>query len=307
MNKILVTGAGGLVGSALKEILPDAAYVTKEQYDLRDMYQVTLMFEEYRPTHVIHLAAVVGGVKANKESVADFFTDNILINTNVLYVARNYNVKKLISLVGTCAYPAQCPLPYEEKHLHAGEPHETSYGYSYAKRMIDIQSRAYRHQYNSNFVTLICNNLFGPGDNFDLENSHVVAAIIRKIFEAKQNNKDIVLWGDGKSLREFTYSKDLANILLLVLSSDNEDNLLNVGNSLEISIKDLAKQISEIFDFKGKIIWDTDKPSGQFRKPSKNDKFTSQYGENHYSDFRLALEKTCEWFEKNYPNIRGIK
>ena len=307
MKKILVTGANGLVGTALKEILPDATFVTKEQYDLRDLYQATIMFEEHRPTHVIHLAAVVGGVKANKEKVADFFTDNVLINTNVLYVARNYNIQKLVSLIGTCAYPKECQLPYEEKNLHMGEPHETSYGYSYAKRMLDIQSRAYKEQYGSNFVTLICNNLFGPGDNFDLEDSHVVAAVIRKIFEAKQNNKDIVLWGNGKNLREFTYSKDLANILLLILNSKNQDGLLNVGNNLEISIKNLAEQVSEIFGFEREIIWDADKPSGQFRKPSKNNKFMSQYKGDHYSDFRLTLEKTCEWFKKNYPNIRGIK
>ena len=174
--------------------------------------------------------------------------------------------------------------------------------------MLDIQSQAYRDQYGCNFTTLVPNNLFGEHDNFDLENSHLIPAIIRKICEAKEQNKDVVLWGDGKALREFTYSKDLAKIVLLLLDKYDEREPINVGNTNEYSVKEVAETIADIMSFDGKIIWDETLPKGQHRKPSDNSKLLNMgWDKSDYTPFKEALENTCNWFIENYPNVRGVR
>jgi len=214
---VLVTGGTGLVGHALQKVLPNAVYLSSKDYDLRNYDECLSMIRKYMPEHVFHLAAKVGGVKANSDFAAEFYYDNILINTNVLNASYNNNVEKVVSLLSTCVYPNKVNYPLTEDQIHNGEPHQSNFAYAYAKRMLDVQSRSYRKQYGCNFITAVPNNLFGENDNFDLENSHVIPAIIRKIHEANVNNKNVVLWGDGSPTREFTYSLDLANILLFIL------------------------------------------------------------------------------------------
>ena len=204
-------------------------------------------------------------------------------------------------------YPDSTQLPLVESSLHQGSPHASNFGYAYAKRMLDVQSRAYRKQYGCNFVTAIPNNLFGEYDNFDLKNSHVIPAIIRKVYEANIKSSDILLWGDGSPLREFTYSRDLAAVLIFVLENYNDASPINVGNTDEYSIKSVALMITKIMEFNGNIEWNLEMPTGQYRKSSDNSKLLHLgWDPSLYTPTYNALEKTCKWFMGNYPNVRGI-
>ena len=304
MTRILITGGTGMIGTALQEVAPKATFVSSKQYDLREVEQVEQMFGQHNPDCVIHLAAKVGGIKANMDNLGDFYLDNIMINTNVLEAAREFGTKKVISLLSTCIYPNSAHYPLTEDQIHDGPPHESNFAYAYAKRMLDVQSRAYRRQYGCNFVTAVPNNLFGENDNFDLEDSHVIPAMIRKIHEASLNNEDVYLWGDGTPLREFTYSKDLANILMFLVREYDAEEPINVGNTQEYSIKEVAEMIAKIMRYNGKIVWQTDMPSGQHRKPSDNSKFRG-ICDARYTSLEEALTNTCNWFIMNYPDVRG--
>lgn len=312
-KKILITGGSGLVGYALKwggaygNSLPNAIYVSSKDFDLRDTHQTAQMFEKYHPEYVIHLAAKVGGVKANSLYPADFYHDNIMINTNVLNAAKNFKVKKLISLLSTCVYPNDISYPIKAEDIHCGPPHPSNSAYAYTKRMLEVQSRAYRKQYNCDFMTVVLNNLFGENDNFHYENSHVIPAMIRKIYEAQQNNERAVLWGDGSPLREFTYSGDLAEILLFVFEHYNSPIPLNIGRGIEHELKEVAKLICELLDYDfEKIKWDPSQPKGQHRKPSDNSPLLDLgWQEESYTDFKVALTRTCNWFVRSYPHVRG--
>ncbi len=297
-----------MVGKAYENIesAHEFVLVGSGDYNLSEINACRQMFEDHRPEAVIHLAAKVGGVKANMEYLGDFFRENILINTNVLESARQFGTKKVVSLLSTCVYPDKVNYPLTVDQVHGGPPHESNYSYAYAKRMLDIQSRAYRTQYGCNFITAIPNNLFGEYDNFDLENSHVIPAIIRKMYESKETGSDVVLWGDGSPLREFTYSADVARALLLLLEKYNGEHPINIGNTVEMSIRDVAEKIALKMGFIGDIIWKTEMPSGQHRKPSCNEEFRNLFSMD-YTGFDEALTKTCEWFIINYPNIRGVK
>jgi len=307
MNNILVTGGSGMIGGALRDLMPEATFIDSKMYDLRNQLDVGYIFINTKPDYVIHLAAKVGGVKANVENLGSFYYDNMMINTNVLDAARKYKTKKVLSFLSTCIYPDEVVYPLTEEQIHDGPPHFSNYAYAYAKRMLDVQSQAYRAQYGCNFITVVPNNLFGEYDNFDLENSHLIPAIIRKVYEAKEENKDVVLWGDGKALREFTYSKDLAKIVLLLLDKYDEREPINVGNTNEYSVKEVAETIADIMSFDGKIIWDETMPKGQHRKPSDNSKLLNMgWDKSDYTPFKKALENTCNWFIENYPNVRGV-
>ena len=307
MNKILVTGGSGMIGTALKEDLKDAVYISSKDYNLVKSDDCAQMYKDHSPDCVIHLAAKVGGIKANMNKLADFYYENTMINTNVLHYAKKYNVKKVLSVLSTCIYPDVVNYPLTEKDIHNGEPHYSNFAYAHVKRMADIQSRAYRRQYGCNFVAIVPNNLFGENDNFDLEDSHVLPAIIRKIYEAKINNDSVYLWGDGTPLREFTYSKDLSKIILFLLDRYNDETPINVGNTKEYSIKNVAIMIAEILDYRGEIIWQTDMPKGQHRKPSDNSKLISLgWSQSDYTDFYKSLVGVCNWFEDKYPKVRGI-
>lgn len=307
LNDFLITGGSGMVGKSFLNKLPNAIYVSSKQHDLRDPVQANNMFEEYRPRFVIHLAARVGGVLANMNNLGSFYYDNVMMNTNVLESARIFETEKLISCLSTCIYPDQVTYPLTEDQIHNGAPHQSNYSYAYTKRMIEIQSKAYKEQYGCNFISMAPNNLFGQFDNFSLEGSHVIPAMIRKIYEAKLNNTRAEFWGDGTPLREFTYSKDIPDISLFLLDKYDSPDVINVGNSHEVSIKYVVSKVKEYFDFDGEIFWDTTKPMGQFRKPSSNKKLLDLgWKEEDYTSMEKGLKETCEWFIVNYPNIRGM-
>ena len=307
-NEILVTGGSGMVGHALKRVIPEAIFVSSKDYDLRSHFEAEIMFATHAPKYVIHLAAKVGGIKANMEKLGDFYRDNALINTNVLESARRFRVRKVVSLLSTCIYPNEVVYPLTEDQIHNGPPHQSNYAYAYAKRMLDIQSRAYREQYGCNFVTAVPNNLFGENDNYDLNDSHVIPAIMHKMYLAKQNGQRVVLWGDGSPLREFTYSLDLANILLFLMEHYDKPEPINIGNTGEYAILDIAQLIASRLDYNGEIVWDTTKPAGQLRKPSDNSRLHSLgWRPEMYTDFKDSLSSACDWFVENYGTARGTE
>jgi len=306
--KLLVTGGSGMVGKALQNINCDAIYLSSNDCDLKNLNETCDIMADYKPSHVLHLAARVGGVKANADYLGDFYFDNILINTNTLEACKRNNVKKVLSMLSTCIFPDATKYPLTEEQMHSGPPHPSNFAYAYVKRMLDVQSRAYREQYGCNFITAIPNNLYGEHDNFNLEQSHVIPAIIRKVYEAKELNKEIVLWGDGSPLREFTYSQDLAKALIFLMEKYNGKDPINIGSSEEVSIKNVAEIIAEELDFKGEVIWDTTKPAGQFKKPSDKSKINSLgWSQERYIRIKDGIKNTCRWFIENYPNIRGVK
>ena len=297
-----------MVGAAFKKIKSRHTFVTvgSSDYDLTSQTQASHMIQAYNPDAIIHLAAKVGGVKANMDYLGDFFRENILINTHVLESAKNHGVSKVVSLLSTCVYPNKVNYPLTVDQIHNGPPHHSNYAYAHAKRMLEVQSRAYRDQYGCDFITAIPNNLFGEDDNFDLENSHVLPAMIRKMYEAQQELRDVILWGDGSPVREFTYSTDIARALLLLVEGYSDRAPINIGNTGQISIKEVARQVAEKIGFTGDIIWKTEMPAGQQKKPSDNSRFQNLF-EMKYTDFNQALTNTCEWFIINYPNVRGMR
>jgi len=308
-EKILVTGASGMVGRAFQNIQDPRNHnfilVGSRDCDLRDRNATFELFRRVRPDHVIHLAARVGGVKGNTDYVADFYTQNIQMNTNVLDASFRYGVQKVVSLLSTCVYPDTATYPLTEDQIHAGPPHISNFGYAYAKRMLDVQSQAYRQQHGCNFITAVPNNLYGENDNFHLTDGHVIPALIRKVFEAWANaDESVTFWGDGSPLREFTYSGDIAKILLFLLENYDEPGPINIGTTGEVSIKEVAETIIENIGYDGNVIWDTDMPAGQYRNPSSNERLLD-LGWNEYTSFNTGLAKACEWFKQNYPNVRG--
>ena len=315
-KKVLITGAEGMVGKALQNVLPNSKYniiplPSSKNLDLRNRDKVFYCFDFYRPHYVVHLAARVGGVKANTDYPSDFYMDNIKMNTNVLEASLYYRVEKVLSFLSTCIYPDNATYPLTEDQIHNGPPHPSNYTYAYTKRMLDIQSRAFNEQYGGKkFVSIVPNNIYGKYDMFHLDNAHVIPAMIRKFHEANLNNTDVMLWGDGNQLREFTYSDDIAKIIKMSLEKYDDLEPMNVGDPNQYEIKFIAQEISKIMNFNGNIIWDTSKPKGQFKKPSSHEKFEKFLKQNNQSfDFikiQEGLKETCDWFVKTYPNIRGI-
>lgn len=301
--RILITGGTGMVGSAFKNMETDheLILVGSKDCELMDYDRTFKMFAYYMPNAVIHLAAKVGGVKGNSDYIADYFHENIMMNTNVLDISRRFGIGKVVSLLSTCVYPDNPTYPLTEDQIHNGEPHKSNFGYAYAKRMLEVHSRAIRQQYGLKYITAVPNNIYGPHDNFDLENGHVVPAIIRKF---QENNP--VLWGDGSPLREFTYSGDIAKALLLLLEYYDGESPINIGNTNEVSIREMAERISIFFPKIQNIDWDTSKPKGQYRKPSSNEKFLSMFPEFKYTNINEGLNKTISWFKESYPNVRGF-
>jgi GDP-L-fucose synthase len=295
MRKLLVTGGNGLVGSS---IISDVK-IGKE-YDLRNIDETNKMFEYHKPTHVIHCAGKVGGLSANMNYKGEFFYDNIMINTNVIESARLNNVKKLVSFLSTCVFPDNIEYPITEKKIHLGAPHFSNYPYAYAKRMADIQIRAYREQYGLEIPT----NIYGPNDNFSLDTGHVIPMLLHKMYVAQRDNTDFVVWGSGTPLREFIYSKDIAKLSEWALDNYNESEPIIFSNSNEISIKDLVDLLVNEFNFKGKVIFDKTKPNGQFRKPSDNSKLKSYLPNFEFTPIEQGLKETINWFIENYDKTR---
>jgi len=299
MKKILVTGGNGLVGSCI-----DADIKINSEFDLRKSDISDEVFKIYNPTHVIHCAAKVGGLGSNINHKGQFFYDNIMINTNVIESARKHNVEKLVAFLSTCIFPNNIEYPLTESKIHLGVPHNSNDAYAYAKRMADIQIRAYREQYGLNYVSVIPTNIYGPNDNFSLEHGHVVPMLIHKLYLAQKNNTDFIVWGSGKPLREFIYSKDVAKLSEWALDNYNEDEPIIFTNSYEISIMDLVDLLISEFNFKGKVIFDNTKPDGQFRKPSDNSKLKSYLSDFKFTPIEEGIKESVKWFIENYEKSR---
>jgi len=296
----LVTGGRGLVGSSLSG---DMNRVGSE-FDLRDKAVTDKLFSDLSPKNVIHCAARVGGLGGNMNHKGEFFYDNIMMNTNVIESCRIHNVKKLVCFLSTCVFPNDVEYPLTEKKIHLGPPHNTNDSYSYAKRMAEVQIRAYREQYGLNYVTVIPSNIYGPNDNFDLANGHVVPSLIHKCYLAKKNNTPFKIWGSGKPLREFIFSKDVGKLTEWVLDNYEGEEPLILSTSDEVSIKDVVNLIVKHMSFDGEVIWESDKPDGQFRKPSDNSKLLSYLPDFKFTSLDEGLKETIDWFIDNYENCR---
>lgn len=305
MKKTLVTGAGGLVGYAIRQLNPNnTVYITRKDADLTDFSSTKKIFEKIRPDHVIHLAAEIAGIGGNMIHSGEFFRKNILINVNVLEAARLFNTKKLISFMSTCVFPDPCTYPLNEKDIHSGPPHPSNFGYAYAKRMLEVQSNAYRKEWGCNYIVAIPTNIYGENDFWNLSEGHVIPSLIHKCYLAKKNNSDFIIWGSGKPLREFVYSKDIAKLILWAMKNYNEDTPIIFSNGEEISIKKIVEIIIREMDFKGKVIFDKTKPDGQFRKPSNTSKLKRYLPNFKFTSQEEGIRKTVKWFINNYPNIR---
>jgi GDP-L-fucose synthase len=308
---ILVTGGSGLLGNAFKRVLSDAKYASRATFDLTIKREVDFYFENHEEIKtVIHLAGKVGGVKANTEKVYDFYNTNSVINNNIIDACTFYKVPKLVCCLSTCIYPDEkyVKYPLTEDQLHNGPPHQSNFGYAYAKRMVDIQLKAARQQHSLNYISVIPNNMYGEHDNFDLENGHVIPALIRKVWEAKiNNNPAFEVWGDGEIYREFTYAEDIAKAILFCLEHYNDEGPINIGSTQEYKLKDIIALICKELEYNGEIVFDPTKPKGQIRKPTSNAKFLELgWRDEMYTPIEVGLHKTCKWFKENYPNIRGV-
>ena len=297
--KRLVTGGTGLVGSAIM-----ADVKVGRNYDLTNPLICDSMFNEHKPTHVIHCAAKVGGLGGNMNYKGEYFHDNIMINTNVIESARKAGVTNLVSFLSTCIFPDDIEYPLTEKKIHLGEPHFSNYPYAYAKRMADIQIRAYREQYGVKYTSVIPCNIYGPNDNFSLEHGHVIPMLMHKLYLAQQRNEDFIVWGSGKPLREFIFSKDVAKLAEWALHNYDESEPIIFSTSNEISIMDLVDLLVKEFEFKGRVIFDDSKPDGQFRKPSDNSKLKSYLPNFEFTSIEEGIRETVYWFKENYDKAR---
>ena len=298
--KTLITGGGGLVGSAMKSELK----LTREFCDLTDRKQTESLFKTIRPEGVIHCAGKVGGIGGNSNYKGEYFYDNLMVNTNVIEASRKAGVKRLVAFLSTCVFPDDVNYPLTVVQVHLGEPHESNYPYAYAKRMADVQIRAYREQYGLNYTSIIPSNIYGPNDNFNLDHGHVMPMLIHKLYLAKKNKTDFTVWGSGKPLREFIYSKDIAKIAEWALYNYDGTDPLIVSGDEEVSIKDLVGMLVDEFKFKGKVIFDETKPDGQFRKPSDNSLIKELLPDFEYTPFEQGIKETVNWFIENYDEAR---
>jgi GDP-L-fucose synthase len=300
----LVTGSDGLLGTALKKFAKDDFYfANRNDADLTSMEQTVDLFKKVKPKNVIHLAAKVGGVQANLKFPSTFFHENMLINLNVLKSAQIYGVKKLVSYISTCVFPNTTKYPLSVLNLHSGEPSQSNFGYAYAKRMLEVQSRAYREEYSSNFITLVPTNMYGPGDNWNVDSGHVIPALIHKTFQAYRDKKILHAWGTGSPLREFTFSEDVAKISIWALKNYENPQPLIISNSIETRIRDLVEIIVKSMNFEGKVSWDSSKPNGQERKPSDSFPLNLLLPNFEFTPLTTGINFTVNWFEQNYESI----
>jgi GDP-L-fucose synthase len=309
--KILVTGGTGLVGSAINSIsnlYPQYKFIfiSSKQCDLTNWEQTINYFKEINPDYIIHLAAMVGGLFKNMKCKVDMLESNLAINTNVLKAAHQIKVKKLIACLSTCIFPDKTTYPINETMLHDGPPHFSNDAYAHAKRILEVQCKAYQEQYGNNFVCVIPTNIYGPGDNYNLSDAHVIPALIHRCYLAKQTQTPFIVAGTGKPLRQFIYSEDLAKLFMWVLESYNDKSsiILSVGEKDEVSIGYIAKLIAKTFDYDNMITFDKTKPDGQFKKTADNSKLISLINNFEFTKISDGITKSVEWFCKNHNNCR---
>lgn len=303
--KILLTGSEGLLGSAIlranmeHEIVP----CPHGELDLTGFEDVLAAFQRVKPDAVIHTAALVGGIGGNLMKSGGYFHGNTQINLNVLEAARRTGVRNVLAFMSTCIFPDQARYPLTIDQLHMGPPHPSNYGYAYSKRMLDIQARAYNEQWGTNFKILVPANMYGPNDNFNLTEGHVIPALVHRAYQARLKGTDFVAWGSGKPLREFIYAGDVARVCLELIDKELDEPLI-VSNGRETSIEHLVGLILDSIGFAGRLIWDRDKPDGQLRKPSDVTPLGALFPGFRFTDLETGIQQTVDWFEQHYPNVR---
>lgn len=312
MKVVLITGGSGLVGNAIQNVCKyfnnySYIFISSKDYDLSKIDDTINMFKKYNPNYVIHLAACVGGLYKNMNYKVKMLEQNLLINYNVIKCAHDYKVEKLISCLSTCIFPDNVTYPIVESMLHDGPPHNSNDSYAYAKRMLEIHTKAYRENYGDKFMCIIPTNIYGPYDNFDLENAHVIPMLIHKCYLAKKNNMDFVIRGTGKPLRQFIYSEDLANMILTILFKTNElDNIiLSVPESQEISIENIGRLIAKAYDYENRIVFDDSFSDGQYKKTVSADKILNIIPDFKFTTIGDGIIKTVSWFNEK-QTIKNI-
>ena len=300
-RRVCVTGGAGFLGSFLVEKLhqrgADVFVPRIEDFDLVNLDDIRRMLKTAQPEMIIHLAALAGGIGANRARPADFFYINLMMGVQLMHEAWSAGVEKFVAIGTICAYPKFTPLPFQEENLWDGYPEETNAPYGLAKKMLLVQAQAYREQHGFNAIYLLPVNLYGPRDNFNLETSHVIPALIRKCLEARQRgDKQVVLWGDGSPTREFLYVEDAAEGITLAAERYNGSEPVNLGSGNEISIKDLAELIARLTGFEGELVWDTSKPNGQPRRALDVSRAAAYFGFRAQMPFDEGLRRTIEWY-----------
>jgi GDP-L-fucose synthase len=312
-KRVWVTGGSGFLGSFLVEQLRErgARHIflpRSRDVDLREVAEVRRALKEIRPDVIIHAAARVGGIGANRKHPADFFYDNLLMGVQLLHEAYVARVGKFVAIGTVCAYPKFTPLPFHEDDLWNGYPEETNAPYGLAKKMLLVQSQAYRQQYGFNSIYLLPVNLYGPRDNFDPESSHVIPALIRKCVDAQvRGDSEIVVWGDGSPTREFLYVEDAAEGILRAAEQYNDPAPVNLGSAFEISIKELVELIARLTGFEGKLVWDASQPNGQPRRKLDTSRAQREFGFVSHTAFEKGLAKTIEWYRSHRDAIAASK
>ena len=303
-KRVCVTGGAGFLGSFVTAKLRERGVAeifipTIEKYDLVNVASIRQLLDDSRPDIIIHLAAQVGGIGANREHPADFFYSNLMMGVQLIHEAWLRNIQKFVALGTICAYPKFTPVPFKEENLWDGYPEETNAPYGLAKKMLLVQSQAYRQQYGFNSIFLMPVNLYGPRDNFNPESSHVIPALIKKCVEAIETNADsIEVWGDGSPTREFLYAEDAAEGILLATEKYDSSEPVNLGSGMEISIKDLTELIARLTGFSGRIVWDSTKPNGQPRRRLDVARAEQEFGFKAAVSFEEGLKRTIDWYRK---------
>ncbi|HZJ23919.1 MAG TPA: GDP-L-fucose synthase, partial [Anaerolineales bacterium] len=304
-KQVIVTGGSGFLGSFVVEKLKQRGarniFIPRSsEYDLRHPESITHLLQDHRANMIIHLAALAGGIGANRARPAEFFYDNLMMGVPLLHQAWEKNVEKFVAVGSVCSYPKYTPLPFKEENLWDGYPEETNAPYGLAKKMLLVQSQSYRQQYGYNSIYLMPVNLFGPRDNFDLETSHVIPALIRKAVEAgERGDKEMMVWGDGSPTREFLYVEDAADGIVTAAEKYNGDQPVNLGSGFEISIKDLVEMIVKMTGFEGQLVWQTDKPNGQPRRGLDVSRAKDYFGWSAQVPFEEGMRRTIEWYRNN--------
>jgi len=318
-KRVTVTGGAGFLGSHLVKKLKERGCKSIfipliEEYNLIDIEAIKRLYRDAKPDIVIHLAAVVGGIGANRANPGKFFYDNIMMGTQMMEQGRQFGIEKFVALGTICCYPKFTPVPFKEEDLWNGYPEETNAPYGLAKKMLLVQSQAYRQQYGFNSIFLMPVNLYGIGDNFDSKSSHVIPALIKKFIDAQPQPQPqphpyphpaVTVWGTGKPTREFLYVEDAAQGILLATEKYNKSDPINLGAGFEISIKDLVELIAKLTGFKGKIVWDTSKPDGQPRRCLDTSKAEEEFGFKAKTPFEEGLKKTIDWYTRNFKPQKG--